>query len=192
MFPLKQLLPFILLFFWPFASSAESVAAGSSLPLADLVREVDVALLRVADTAETQHLPQLQKAVLEVNTSMKRDVNGKISLWVVELGGAGNNEYASKVIFTLKPPPPGSPSNIGAVQLANALTDSILAGAHAIMAAETGNPPLLADDLVVSVRFAIAREGNGKLAVKFPPFEASFGGGATSAEIQSITVTYKG
>ena len=43
---------------------------------------------------------------------MKVEGDGKISLWVIELGGGQNAGYASTVTLTLKPPPPGSPSNI--------------------------------------------------------------------------------
>jgi hypothetical protein len=189
----KHRFPVTLLFLAScFVGSARSALAEDALPLADLVREVDVALLQVGEAAEAQrNLPKLEKAVLEVNTSIKKDANGKISLLVVELGGTGINEYASKVTLTLKPPPPGSKSNIGAVSLADSLRESILAGALAIEAAKTGNPPLVADNLVAAVHFAIMRDGSGKVAVKFPPFEVSGGGGISSSQVQTITVTYK-
>ena len=96
----RHLYVFTLFLLWPYVSYAQSAPATNALPLADLVREVDVALLQVGEAAEAQHLPKLEKAVLEVNTSMKLDANGKISLWVVELGGTGKNEYTSKVTLT--------------------------------------------------------------------------------------------
>ena len=87
---------------------------------------MDLALLRVGEAAEAQqNLPKLEKAVLEVNTSMKQDVEGNFKLFVIELGGKGSNEYASKVTLTLKPPPPGSKAEIRAVRLADPLRDSI-------------------------------------------------------------------
>jgi hypothetical protein len=188
----KYLFAFTLLLAWFLVSSAQSASAEDTLPLADLVREVDVALLQVGEAEEAQqNLPKLEKAVLEVNTSIKKNLEGKFSLFVVEFGGKGSNEYASKVTLTLKPPPPGSQSNIGAAQLADSLRESILAGALAIKAAKTGNPPLLVDNLVASVHFAIVRDGTGKLAVKFPPFEVSGGGGIGNSQVQTITVTYK-
>jgi hypothetical protein len=162
-----------------------------SLSLDDLVRELKVALLQVSEATETQNLPNLESAVLEANTSMKVEANGTISLWVVEVGGGQNNEFASTVTLTLKPPPPGSSSNISAVHLADVLKEAILSGARAIHAAAQGNPPLIADKLEASVRFAVQRDASGKLSVKFPPFDASVGGHITGAEVQTITVTYK-
>jgi hypothetical protein len=175
----------------PASGGAETATEGGTLSLANLVREVKVALLQVGEAAEAQNLPKLDNAVLEVKTSLKKEGDGKISLWVVELGGGQNNEYASTVTLTLKPPPPGSPSDIATVHLADALKEAILAGARAIRAAGQGNPPLIADKLEASVHFAIQQDANGKLAVKFPPFEVSGGVGVTSAAVQTITVTYK-
>jgi hypothetical protein len=122
---------------------------------------------------------------------MKVEGNGKISLWVVELGAGQNAEYASSVTLTLKPPPPGSASNIAAIHLADALREAIISGARAIKEAGEGNPPLIADKLEASVRFALDRDASGKLAIKFPPFEVSGGGGVKGAAVQAITVTYK-
>lgn len=187
--PIVGLLGFLLIA--PTGGMAQSAGSDSVLSLADLVREVKVALLQVSDATEAQNLPKLESAVLEANTSMKVEGDGKVSLWVIEVGGGKSAEYASTVTLTLRPPPPGSPSNIAAITFAPALKEAILSGARAIRAAGQGNPPLLADKLEASVHFAIERDASGKLAVKFPPFEISGGGDVTSAEIQTITVTYK-
>jgi Trypsin-co-occurring domain 2 len=175
----------------PANALAQASSSDTTLSLADLVRELKVALLQVAEASERQHLPSLESAVLEAKTSMKLEGDGKISLWVIELGGGQNNEYASTVTLTLKPPPPGSSSNIAAVHLADALREAIISGARAIDAAAQGNPPLIADKLEAAVHFAVTRDASGKVAIKFPPFELSGGGGATSAAVQTITVTYK-
>jgi hypothetical protein len=184
-----RLLAFLLIA--PTSVLAQTSAGDAALSLTDLVREVKVALLQVGEAAERQNLPKLESAVLAAKTSMKLEGDGKISLWVVELGGSQNNEYASTVTLTLKPPPPGSSSNIAAVHLADALREAIISGARAINAAAQGNPPLVADKLEASVHFAVERDASGKAAIKFPPFEASGGGGVKSAAVQTITVTYK-
>ncbi|WP_426420307.1 trypco2 family protein [Bradyrhizobium genosp. A] len=182
---------FAFLLIAPTSAFAQGAADNTALSLTDLVRELKVALLQVGEASERQHLPKLESAVLEAKTSMKLEGDGKISLWVIELGGGQNNEYASTVTLTLKPPPPGSSSNIAAVHLADALREAIISGARAINAAGQGNPPLVADKLEAAVHFAVTRDASGKVAIKFPPFEVSGGGGATSAAVQTITVTYK-
>jgi hypothetical protein len=173
------------------ASGAAQAANDDAVSLTDLVREVKVTLLQVADAAERENLPSLDNAVLEAKTSVKLAGDSKISLWVVEVGAGQNNEYASTVTLTLKPAPPGTGSDIATVRLADVLTEAILSGARAIAEAKKGNPPLLADKLEASIRFAIQREASGKIAVKFPPFEVGAGGRVTNDQIQTLAVTYK-
>jgi hypothetical protein len=187
----RHLFLFALLLLRTTESFGQQPSSGNTLQLSDLVHEVDVALLQVADKVEANNLMTLEKAVLEVNTTTKDDGHGDLSVYVVELGGSSSDEYASKVTLTLKPPPPGSPSQISNVQLADALRNAILEGVRAIKAAGTGQPPLLADELVASVHFAVTRDAKGGLTLKFLSFGASIGGGLASSQVQTITVTYK-
>jgi len=173
----------------PTNGTAQTASDSGPLPLEELVRQLKVALLQVAESREK--LPKLDNAMLVAKTSVQLKGDGKISLWVVELGGGQNNEYATTVTLTLKPPPPGSPSNVRAVNLADTLREAILSGARAVAEAGKGNPPLIADKLEASVHFAVQRDANGRLAIKFPPFGASGGGGVTSGAVQTIVVTYK-
>jgi len=173
------------------ASGAAQTANDGAVSLTDLVREVKVTLQQVADAAERENLPKLDNAVLEAKTSMKIAADGKIGLWVVEIGAGRNSEYASTVTLTLRPAPLGTGSDIAAVRLADALAEAILSGARAIAEAKKGNPPLIADKLEASVHFAIQRDANGRVAVKFPPFEVGGGGSITNDQIQTLAVTYK-
>jgi hypothetical protein len=150
-----------------------AAANDGPLSLSDLVREVKVALLQVNEAAESQNLPKLDTAVLEAKTSMKYGVDGKINLWVVEAGGGKSNEYASTVTLTLKPPPPGSPSNIASISLAPALKEAILSGARAIYEAGQGNPKLLADKLEASVHFTVASSRSNSRRSRSPAEEIS-------------------
>jgi hypothetical protein len=162
----------------------------TGLSLEDLVLEVKVALLRVQDGAEANALPKLSKAVLEVNTELKAGAGGKVSLWVVEVGASTSSTLTSSMKLTLKPPEPGSVSDVAAVRIADALAAAILAGAKAIAVAGAGNPPLIADELTATIKFAIDTKGNGGLAIKFPPFGALAEAGMGTAAVQTIEVTY--
>jgi len=175
------------------ASGVAQTANEDAVSLTELVREVKVALLQVADVAASEQLllPKLDNAVLEAKTSRKTANDGKISLFVVEIGSGQNSEYAWTQKLTLKPAEAGTKSDIATVRLADVLTEAILSGVRAIDEAKKGNPPLFADSLETSVHFAIERNANGKVAVKFPPFEASGGGSVTKDQIQTISVTYK-
>ena len=175
---------------WQSSASADTPPQ-SNLRLEDLVREVKVALLRVQEAPDASQLPALEKAVLEVNTEVKTEEGGKISLWVVELGGTEKGGAMSSIELTLKPPEPGSPTDVANEDLADALAAAILAGARAVFVASQGNPPLVPDHLTASIKFAVEADGNGGLAVKFPPFEVGANASFSSAQVQTIAVTYQ-
>ena len=159
--------------------------------LEDLVREVKVALLRVQQHAERDQLPPLATAELELNTVQSTEGSGKISFLIVEIGGEASKEFTHSVKLTLTPPSPKSSSDVTSVLLADALAESILAGARAISAAKKGSPPLHAKELKAVVKFALKRDAEGKLSISFPPFEIGTGASVSASAIQSITVTYK-
>src|SRR5262249_2396979 len=95
----------------PTNGTAQTASDSGPLPLEELVRQLKVALLQVAESREK--LPKLDNAMLVAKTSVQLKGDGKISLWVVELGGGQNNEYGTTVKLTLKPPRRGLPRMFG-------------------------------------------------------------------------------
>ena len=160
------------------------------ITLEDLVREVKVALLKVEQHAANANLPPFSTAELELNTVQSAGLNGKISFLIVEIGGAGSEQITNSVRLTLLPPPPKSSSDVANLKFADSLAESIIAGAQAIAVAKKGSPPLKAKELQVSVKFVIIRDAEGKLSIKYPPFEIAGGGSVSDSAIQSITVRY--
>ena len=60
--------------------------ADSGVVVDELLTDVQKSLLRVRDAVEEQELPPLQKVTLRLNSSLVKQVNGKISLFIVEFG----------------------------------------------------------------------------------------------------------
>jgi len=171
-----------------FAATASAKAQG--LPLADLIRETKVALLRVQEKAEAQRLPPLKNATLEVNTTQEISGDGSVKFLVVELGAGPSVGSTSTVKITLEPPPPGAGINIANVQLADKLAEGILSAARSLAEAEQGQPPLIVSAVTVAIKFAVKRSASGGLALEFPPFKLNAKAGNQSSDIQVITVTY--
>ena len=171
--------------------SLSTKALAEQITLENLVSEVKVALLKVEQKRESEKLPPLTKIELELNTIQKIEGNGKISFLVVEVAANPSQQITNTVKLTLKPPPADSGSDVKAVKLADLLAESILAGARAIAVAEIGLPPLLTEELTSAVKFALIREGGGKLSIKFPPFKVGGGLSISSSDVQLITVTYR-
>lgn len=168
-----------------------SPAFSKDLTLKDLVREVKVALLKVQQSAENDKLPPLSSAVIELNTVQSSIGQGKFSVIIVEIGGSSSSEFTNTVKLTLVPPSSKASSDVASIQFADALAESILAGARGIAAAKTGSPPLNAKELEATIKFVIKRDGNGKLSISFPPFELGGGGSISRSSIQTIKVIYK-
>jgi hypothetical protein len=181
---------FLILFLVGFAI-ALPVSAEQQMTLEDLVREVKLALLKVQQKIENNSLPPLETVKLEVNTVQSMIGDGKISFLIVELGSKTSKKVTNSVKLTLRPPPSDSSADVSASGISGALAESILAGARAVAIAKKGSPPLHAQELEATVKFAIEREGNGKLSIRFPPFEMGAGGSIAESAIQSITATYK-
>lgn len=160
------------------------------LPLADMIRETKVALLRVQEKAEARNLPPLSSAILEINTIQEIDASGSIKFLVVEVGGGPTTEATSTVKITLIPPKPGAGTDVANTQLADRLADVILASANSLAEAKKGKPPLNVSAVEVAVKFAIVRSANGGLSLQFPPFELKAGATIKASEIQTVTVTY--
>jgi hypothetical protein len=178
-----------LLIFTTFALSNLSYA--KEVTLERLVGEVKVALLKVEQQKVGTDLPDLEKVELELNTVQKKVGVGKISLFIVKVGAKISTELTNRIKLTLKPPEPESSSDVSAHELADALADSILAGARAIAVAKLGSPPLRAEELTAEVKFAVDSSGGGQLSIVFPPFTIEGGAEVSASNIQSIIVTYR-
>ncbi len=166
-------------------------AVAQEITLESLVHEVKVALLKVEQEVKLENLPPLDTAVLVVNATQKKSATGRVSLHIVEVGGDSASSITHKIELTLSPPSAESSSDVSPLKLADALASSILAGSMAIAEAKKGSPPLIAKTLKASVKFALTRSGGGGVGIHFPPFSFSGKAKVSSANVQSITVTYK-
>lgn len=169
---------------------SSAIGKAEGLPLADMIRETKVALLRVQEKAEARNLPPLSSAILEFNTIQEVDADGSVKFLVVELGGGPTTESTSTVKITLRPPQPGAGTDVANIQLADRLAEGILAAAKSLAEAARGKPPLVVSAVEVGIKFAVKRSANGGLSLEFPPFDLKAGGGVKASEIQIVTVNY--
>lgn len=170
--------------------SPRASAETQGLPLADLIRETKVALLRVQEKAEARNLPPLSSVVLEVNTVQEVEANGSVKFLVVELGGGPASETTSIFKIKLVPPHPGEGTDVANIELADRLAEGILASARSLAEAKEGKPSLNAAEVSVALKFGLTRSVNGGLSIEFPPFELQGGGKVKASEVQIVTVTY--
>ena len=170
---------------------AVNTASAKELPVADLVREVKVALTEVQDEADASKLPALASVELTIKAAQSTGAGGKVSLFAVVFGANVTSEATSTVYLKLVPPEPGSAADISAVSLSEQLVPLILAGAKGVAAAGQGQPKLEAAELSATIEFAIKADGSGGFKLVFPPFEVSAEGGVKSSQIHVVKVSYK-
>jgi hypothetical protein len=173
------------------ALSAPTGAGAQTLTLEDMIREVKVALLRVEQIAREEEIPPLHSVDLELNTVQVVDGNGKVSFLIFVIDGGVKTEQTNTVKLTLVPPPPESGSSVAAANIADTLTQAILAGARAIKLAGQGQPPLVANELKATLKFAFTKKAGGGLQLQFPPFEIGGSGSGSHGAVQTLSVTYK-
>ncbi len=166
-------------------------AYAQEFQLERLLDEAKSALLLVEQEAVAQSLPRLDTVTLELNVTQGAKVGGKISFFIVSFGKEKNTEITNSVKLVLAPPPADSGSNVANVGLAQALADSILAGAYAINTAVRGLPPLYPKELTTTINFVLTTDGSGGFKLEFPPFSAGISGADSAKFVQKITVTYK-
>jgi len=173
------------------AGSQAAWADDKSLSFENLVRDVKIALGKVQKSAYRESLPPLKRIVLELTATQATDANGKLALYIVNLGGNHKSEVVNTIKLVLVPPGKDAGSDVGNAELVDVLSETILSGARAIAQAGKGQPPLEAKDFAVTVQFGVTNEGDGGLKLAFPPFEGSVGAGISAANIQKITIEYE-
>lgn len=169
----------------PANSSAEE------LPLSMLVRETKIALL---DVAKDGGLPgmQLEEVVLDVKTTTKVSVDGKVSFFVLTIGGEASGSVANNMVLSLVPPDKESGKDVAFEGLSKILSETILGSKNAIEIAMQGQPPLLPKRYEAEIIFAVSAEVGGGFEIRFPAIESNLDGQISNEALHSIKVVYSG
>lgn len=130
--------------------------ADSGVVVDELLTDVQKSLLRVRDAVEEQELPPLQKVTLRLNSSLVKQVNGKISLFIVEFGANVAEEAVQEIKLELGPPRPSDETEVS--DEADALADAIVSVAKAVQQAASRQPPLHLRKLTATIRFVVTSD----------------------------------
>lgn len=164
-------------------------AHAKQVSLTDLVVQTKQALLKVAQEGGNRLV--LDHVTLQVQTVAEDKGGGKLSFWVVTIGGGGKQTLTSKMSLTLVPPDPESASNISKGALSDVLAAAILSAGDAIDAAMKGQPPLEATEFTAEVNFVLEVEGEAGVKLKFANVGLEAGGATKEQALQSIQAVFK-
>ena len=97
---------FLLFVFGSVVLNCSIVQAESGVILDELLTEVQKTLIRVSKTIDQDGLPELNKVTLKLKSALVEQADGKLSLYIVQLGAKVTRETVQEIRLELKPPKP--------------------------------------------------------------------------------------
>ena len=164
-------------------------SAESGVILDELLTEVQKTLIRVRDTIEKEDLPPLNKVALKLKSALVTKADGKVSLFIVQLGAMVTREAVQEINLELKPPKPTDATPV--LSIKDSLATAIIEAAKSAKKASRRKPPLHLSKLTAKIRLIVKQEVNGGVNFKLLPVTVKLGGQARDVTTQEIIVEFK-
>ena len=162
--------------------------------LDSVLKEVQRGLKKAQDTLAMSNLPPLQSVQLTLHTQVQKDVNGKITILVVSVGGGESASASQDLVLTLTPPKGDKMRPLTGLPptVADSIVKLIAEAANAVEKAREGDYPLDARKATLEFAFTVTNSGEGGLKFNLGSVSADLGGAVKSAALQKVTVTFSG
>jgi hypothetical protein len=164
--------------------------AEDNVVLDELLTEVQKTLIRVNNSIEKDQLPPLNKITLKLKSTLSTKADGKISLYIVQLGATVTNETVQEINLELKPPKPADGEQLQSIE--DSLATAIIEAAKSAHRASQRKPPLHLSKLTATIRFVVRSEGGGGVNFKLLPVTVKLGGKVKDVTTQQIIIEFKG
>ena len=165
-----------------FVLYASICSAESGVILDELLTEVQKTLIRVSKMIEKEDLPPLNKITLKLKSALVTKADGKVSLYIVQLGATVSREAVQEIHLELKPPEPTGVTP--ALSIKDTLATAIIEAAQSAKKASKRKPPLHLSKLVAKIKFVVKREGGGGINFQLLPVTIKLGGQARDVTTQ--------
>lgn len=173
-----------------FAQKKKAKSPESQLLLENILQEVQRALIKVQNEAETGSLPPLDNVSLNLSAELASDLDGKISLYIVSFGAGISKTSTQSIRIELTPPKPRTKSPVSS-SFGESLSEAILGAAKAVKATQEEEPVLELRELEALLKFVIKKDGQGGVKFAIAPITLDLGGKIQTSETQEIKVTFK-
>ena len=164
--------------------------AEDNVVLDELLTEIQKTLIRVNNSIEKDQLPPLNKITLKLKSSLVTKADGKVSLYIVQLGSRVTNETVQEIHLELKPPEPSDAALVQSIE--DSLATAIIEAAKSAHKASHRKPPLRLSKLTATVRFVVRTQGGGGVSFKLLPVTVKLGGEVRDVSTQQIIIEFKG
>jgi hypothetical protein len=178
------------------AQPADAAPSVTPFPIASVIAEVKSEIAAAQNTTGANLGITLQKVELNFSITRTIDANGKVTIGVpvlasADIGGTGDHksDQTSSVLIDLTPPSGGSAMS-GQDLKDLGLTQAIISTRTQLLQGLDQPPKLVPDKVVITLKFAITNSGGPTGQVKFLVFTLGGGVTATSANANSIELTF--
>ena len=155
-----------------------------------VIQEIKAALSDVQTTLVNGDLPPLKEVKLSLKTELSKKAGGKISFFVVSMGGDWESTKAQSIDITLIPPKPGNPQLVATESVTQLLEDAIISAAKGVKDANEGIP-LHFHSLSVSLNFTVKYDGSAGAKPTIEPVTIEASGSVTKSAVHALTVTFE-
>ena len=163
--------------------------AEDNVVLDELLTEVQKTLIRVNNSIEKDQLPPLNKITLKLKSTLVTKADGKVSLYIVQLGATVTNETVQEIHLELKPPKPTDAAMVRSLE--DTLATAIIEAAKSAHKASQRKPPLRLSKLTATIRFVVKTEGGGGVNFKLLPVTVKLGAKVKDVSTQQIIIVFK-
>ena len=163
--------------------------AEDNVVLDELLTEVQRTLIRVNTSIEKDQLPPLNKITLKLKNTLVTKADGKVSLYIVQLGATVTNEMVQEIHLELKPPKPSDAALAQSIE--DTLATAIIEAAKSAHKASQRKPALRLSKLTATIRFVVKTEGGGSVNFKLLPVTVKLGGKVKDVSTQQIIIEFK-
>ena len=140
-------------FFAPCIASAKDLpkpGVDDKVELSLVVKAIEDSLTEAA-LNPVPNFPRLKSVTVSVNTTVSKNLGGKLTLYVFNVGAAGTVDNSSSLTFQMKPPPPPppgyTPQSVNPEDIKNALVKQIQAAKLGFVATSTDAKLLKTNDV---------------------------------------------
>ncbi len=177
----------------PKGSSTTIKGGSDKVELGVVINLIEKALDEAAKNP-VEGFPHLQSVNVEVKTSIVKEKNGGVKLFVFNLGGKGGASNVTSMSFELKPPQEKKEAALSSVNLnniQNALTQQIEAAKMGFLNAKASSTKLMTDKVEISLAFTVTKEVSaGVDTAKLLPIGLSASGKLSTETGNTIKLTF--
>jgi hypothetical protein len=177
-------------------SGAASAQTAKSDDISALLAQLRKVLVAVQGEISAKKLPALKSVQLNLQTGMKRDVDGSVGIFIFTVGASASDQTVQTLNITLTPPPAPSalaPAGSTVPDFNKEFAQAIISAAESVaVALKSGaEPKLVLGSLEASINFTYENVVQGGInTAKLLPITLELTGKVTPSAAQKVVLTF--